>query len=427
MKKNFLYVLALMTIMTFFTACNDDDDPMISPSDLNMTFGSGENAQLTLSYGNALLTGKQVKFETADSKTATLTLADVIPGETQTIINNIQLTEGQGEYTFSGSAVTTRTATIEYSGSVKKGALTLNLDVTMSDPNKWSKTYGLAELTLGDLDYGAAKPRPNVPIVSALYLSWSAPSANGMDLGKTNAVTYRGILGAILPQVLKSISLEPDGNICADYSSDAVEFDMSMINSLSPAKIAELVSKKTWQSSPKNLAFWFEKDGKLYVKLNISAIIAQAMSDKDQESKKETSTKSTGSTGSADQIRALLRSLGIDMNISDKTLITLLDWASNGIPLNVEVKEEHTYIYLNKEELDMIFASPVSSDEDPAFYEKSDFCQIIKAFSSSIPAEYVSMIGIVNQIPIQWPNTKEFSLGLDLIASVRDKAEQGNK
>lgn len=418
MKKNFLYVLALMTIMTFFTACNDDDDPMISPSDLNMTFGSGENAQLTLSYGNALLTGKQVKFETADSKTATLTLADVIPGETQTIINNIQLTEGQGEYTFSGSAVTTRTATatVEYSGSVKKGALILKLDVTMSDPNKWSKTYGLAELTLGDLDYGAAKPRPNVPIASALYLSWSAPADNGLDMGKANAVTYRGILGAILPQVLKSVSLESDGNISADYSSDAVEFDMSMINSLSPAKIAELVSKKTWQSSPKNLAFWFEKEGKLYVKLNISAIIAQAMSDKGQTSENGTSTKSTGSTGTADQIRALLKSLGIDINISDKTLTTLLDWASNGIPLNVEVKDGHTYIYLNKEELDMIFASPVSSDEDPKYYEKSDFCQIIKAFSSSIPAEYAGMIGIVNQIPIQWPNTKEFSLGLDLMA-----------
>lgn len=418
MKKNLLYVLALMATMTFFTACNDDDDPMISPSDLNMTFGSSENAQLTLNYGNALLTGKQVKFETTDSQTATLTLADIIPGEPQTIINNIQLVEGQDEYTFSGHTTVTRASAtnIEYSGSIKKGALTLNLDVTMSDPNQWSKTYGLAELTLGDLDYGAAKPRPDVPIAGALYLSWSAPAASGMDLGKTNAVAYRGILGAILPQVLKSISLEPDGNISADYSSDAVEFDMSMINSLSAAMIAELVSKKTWQSSPKNLAFWFEKDGKLYVKLNISAIIAQAMSDKGQTSENGTSTKSTGSTGTADQIRALLRSLGIDMNTSDKTLITLLDWVSNGIPLNVEVKDGHTYIYLNKEELDMIFASPVSSDEDPQYYEKSDFCQIINAFSSKIPAEYAGMIGMVNQIPMQWPNTKEFSLGLDLIA-----------
>lgn len=418
MKKKFLYVLALVASVAFFTGCSDNDDPMIPPTDLNSTFGTDENTELTLNYGDTPLTGKQVKFETTDSKTATMTLTDVVPGEAQTVINNIQLVEGQNEYTFSGNTAATRAsgATIEYSGSVKKGALTLNLKVTMADPNGWAKTYGLAELTLGGLDYGAAKPRPNVPLSGAAYLSWSAPAANGMDLGKVNSVTFRGILGIILPQVLKSVTLESDGNVSAAYSSDAIEFDKSMLNTISAEKIAELVSKKVWQSSSKNLAYWFEKDGKLYVKLNIPAIVAQALSDKGQAGASDAlaSVISTILAGDPSQIKTLLSGLGF--SVSDKTLTTLLDWVKNGVPLNVETKDGHTYIFLNKDELDMLFASPVSATDDPKFYEKSDFAQIVKAFSSKIPSEYAMLIGIVNQIPMNWPNTKEFSLGLDLIA-----------
>lgn len=413
MKKNLFYLLAFVCTASLFTACSDDDDkPIIPPADLTGTFGQDENTELTLKYGDAAITGKQVKFETTDSKTATITLTDVIPGEAQTVISDVRLVPGDGEYTFSGSTGATNRATaataaasIEYNGAVKKGALTLNLKVTMADANGWAKTYGLGELALGDLDYGAAKPRPNVPVAGAAYVSWSAVDKRGIDQGKMFAVSYRGILGIILPQVLKSVTLEADGNISAEYSSDAVEFQMSMINTLKPETIAELVAKKSWQQSPKNLAYWFQKGGKLYVKLNIPAIVAQATGGEGQSSALA-NVIATLLEGDASKIKELIGAFGV--TISDTTLNTLLDWVKNGVPLNVEVKDGHTYIYLDKAALNMLFTSTET--------QESDFTLLMKTFSSMIPAEYKAMISMLNNIPKNWANTTEFSLGLDLIA-----------
>lgn len=413
MKKNLFYLIALVCAVSMFTACSDDDDkPIIPPADLTGTFGQDDNTELALKYGDVALTGKQVKFETADSKTATITLTDVIPGEAQTVISGVQLVPGDGEYTFSGTTGATNRATaaaaaasIEYNGAVKKGALTLNLKVTMADANGWAKSYGLGELAMGDLDYGAAKPRPNVPVAGAAYVAWSAVNAKGMDMGKMYAVTFRGILGIILPQVLKSVTLEADGNISAEYSSDAVEFQMSMINSLKPETIAELVAKKSWQQSPKNLAYWFQKGGKLYVKLNIPAIVAQATGGEGQDSALA-NVIATLLEGDASKIKGLLSAFGV--TISDTTLNTLLDWVKNGVPLNVEVKDGHTYIYLDKAALNMLFTSTET--------QESDFTLLMKTFSSMIPAEYKAIVSYLNFIPTYWADTTEFSLGLDLIA-----------
>ena len=91
MKNRFLWLLILGVAL--FTACSDDDDkPLIAPSDLNTTFGEGETT-LNMTYGGAALIGKQVKFSTTNSKTATLTLTDVIPGQAETTIDDIQLVE----------------------------------------------------------------------------------------------------------------------------------------------------------------------------------------------------------------------------------------------------------------------------------------------------------------------------------------------
>lgn len=38
--------------------------------------------------------------------------------------------------------------------------------------------------------------------------------------------------------------------------------------------IKDLVAESGWTTSPKNLAYWFPKDGKIYVKLDIASILA---------------------------------------------------------------------------------------------------------------------------------------------------------
>lgn len=423
MRTKFLYAWAMAFAVCTFVGCSDDDKPLIPPTDLNTTFGTDDKTQLTLNYSDTPLTGKQVKFETIDSRTAIITLLDVIPGEAQTVISNVELVENNDEYTFTGNTSTTTrsVAAVEYSGSVKKGALTLNLKVTMANASAWAKTYGLAELVIGDLDYGGPRPRPGAILAGSVLVDWSTkPAANGFNMGKMNASTFRGVLGGLLlPQLVKSIVLEADGNIRAEYSSDAVEFNMTTLNKLSPEMIAELVAKKTWKQSPQNLAYWFEKDGKLYLKLNIGNIISQSMNDAGQSGATDIAgVISMILDGDAATIKGLLGGmLKVDLStISDKTFNTLLDWVKNGVPLNIKTVDGHTCIYLSQSDLDMLFASPVSAQEDPKFAEKSDFGQLIKLLTPMIPKEYAMAVSVFNQIPQLWPTTEQFDLGLDLIA-----------
>lgn len=430
MKRNLLYVLALMASVTFFTACSDNDDPMIPPSDLNTTFGMDENTELTLNYGDTPLTGKQVKFETTDSKTATLTLTDVIPGEAQTVISNIQLVEGQDEYTFSGNTAATRASgtTLDYSGSVKKGALTLNLKVTMADPNGWAKTYGLAELTKGE----AVAWNGNNGVISEKKSTWFtvSPCYSLVNMNKPSVSSevsavvatfnlpsqIRPALGTVLMQVLNSVSLESDGNITANYSSGTVQFKPTWVAiptvSITPDLISSLKEGKSWVSSPKNLAYWFEKDGKLYIKLNISAIVAQAMSDNgqvDNEALGGIIEQILG--GDIATIKSLIAQfsqvqgmemLGMLANLSDDTLGMLLDLVKNGISLNVEVKDGHTYIYLDKEDLTPIM---------------NDLPKFIPTIKELDPMGMGNMIvNILTGVSSSWKYVDRFDLGLDLIA-----------
>lgn len=435
MKKNLLYVLALVASVAFFTGCSDNDDPMIPPTDLNSTFGTDENTELTLNYGDTPLTGKQVKFETSDSKTATMTLTDVIPGEAQTVISNIQLVEGQNEYTFSGNTTATRAsgATIEYSGSVKKGALTLNLKVTMADPNGWAKTYGLSDYTTGKLDVDG-QSMPNAVLTGALYMDWNA--FTDYSIGVSYSAMFRGLGSLILPQVLRSITLEKDGNISAEYSNGAVKFEMSWIGGVFSGVMPDadvvkgLIPVDGWIQSPKNLAYWFEKDGNLYVKLNVAAIIAQAM--KDNGSSEATDISGVISTVFDEDIatlksllngllglhkeEVLLKTKGLTFNsISDATFEQLINWVKEGIPLNVKAANGHTYIYLDKTSFDSLM-KPYIYQYEGKDYSLSDFDRVWSIISGAgiLPQEASLASFIIQPIGQAWDKGERFEIGLDL-------------
>lgn len=68
-------------------------------------------------------------------------------------------------------------------------------DNKIADPYGWAGSYGLGEFSVGDLNYGASEPRPNVPLSGAFYIDWDTPDATPYNMGKMNAVTFRGILG----------------------------------------------------------------------------------------------------------------------------------------------------------------------------------------------------------------------------------------
>lgn len=278
-----------------------------------------------------------------------------------------------------------------------------NNDNRIADPQGWAGTYGLGELSVGDLDYGAPNPRPNVPLSGAFYIDWDTPDITPNNKGKLNAVPFRGILGIILPQVLNTVTLGEDGNITASYSSDAITFDMSMLNQI--PSIDELITGKVWLQSPKDLAYWSEQSGKLKVKLNVDAIIKQAVEDSGNSDNSEIDNLVSSLLGDADQLKGILATL--EANVSDLTINTLLDWVKNGVALNVKTENGHTYIYLDKEQLDMLF----KAGEDGT----SDFSKLMTVFSSFIPQEYAMIVTFLNMIPRYWDVTETFSIGLDLV------------
>lgn len=276
-------------------------------------------------------------------------------------------------------------------------------DNRIVDPQGWAGSYGLGELTVGDLDYGASNPRPNVPLSGAFYIDWDTPETTPYNMGKMYAVTFRGILGMILPQVLNTVTLEEDGNITASYSSDAITFNKGMINQI--PSIDELTAGRVWLQSPKDLAYWSEQSGKLKVKLNVDAIVKQAVEDSGDSDNGEIGNLVSSLLGDADQLKGILAALGA--NVSDLTINTLLDWVKNGVALNVKTENGHTYIYLDKGQLDMLFKAGADGT--------SDFSKLMTVFSSFIPQEYAMIVTYLNLISNNWEATETFSIGLDLV------------
>ncbi len=425
MKNRFLWLLILG--MALFSGCSDDDDPMISPVDLNTTFGEGETT-LNMTYGGTALVGKQVKFNTKDSKTATLTLLEVIPGQVETIIDGIQLIEDNDVYKFDGATVLGRAVqgSIAYNGFVKKGELTLNLTVTMPDDKGWSKNYKLGEYTCGPAEY-AGSPLTNWAYSGALYTKWEGEEED--HYGFILAGILRVVGAAILPQVVETIGLENDGNIVANYMEEPnVVFDQSLIMQIffgggapTVEQIQELIPSDGWKRSPKNLAFWFEKDDKMYIKLDVPAIIAQSMSDETTNSSIVNTLIAGVLNGDAATIKQLAQGVNIDLSkITDKSINILLDWVKNGIPMNVKNENGHTYIYLDKDSIESFMAVRDSGEVDdwgdPVM--TSDLKEVWKAITAAgiIPKEMEALGAFVEMMAATWTGTTEFALGLDLIA-----------
>lgn len=279
-------------------------------------------------------------------------------------------------------------------------------DIRIPDPQGWAGTYGLGELTVGELDYGASKVNNNAVLSGAFYIDWDTPTTSPYNMGKLYGTSFRVVLGIILPQVLNTVTLEQDGNITALYSSDAVTFDQSMMQQAPSQSIIDgLIAGRTWLQSPKDLAYWSEQSGKLKVKLNVDAIIKQALEDSGNSDNSEISNLVSSLLGDANQLKAILTTMGVD--VSDLTINTLLDWVKNGVPLNVKTENGHTYMYLDKGQLDMLFKAGTDGT--------SDFSKLMKAFSSLIPKDYQMVVSMLNMIPNNWEATEVFSIGLDLI------------
>ncbi|WP_287331441.1 DUF4925 domain-containing protein, partial [Parabacteroides sp.] len=387
---------------------SDDDEKQVDKSWQELVGEySGEN--LVLSYGEMALTGKTVTFSATGSTDGKLLLNNIIPGENETTISNVEVKNSE----FSGTATTTY-ANVEYAGSVKDKIMTLKLTVVMNDPNGWAKTYRLADYTTGQID-GAVRA-----LTGGLYMNWNAPEYNAA--GSLSGL-IRTIGGIIFPQLLQTVTLETDGNITANYYKGAIQFDEKMIMAMlmfnRPAPTAEevnaLIPTNGWLESPKNLAHWFVKDNKLYVKLNITAIISQSMGENADGMSEIISQVLQGEPA---VIKTLLgRMLDVDFSsISDELIIMLQDWINNGVPMNVSNNNGNTQMYLDKSAFTPLVYDP-NAEETAGMNAELIKVWMLLSEAKIIPEEATAALLLLINIPQNWDKTDAFDLGLDLKAN----------
>ena len=387
---------------TFFLASCEEtyNDKLFWPGELSQEYGSYiKPSTLDLTYSGEKLIGKTVSFQTEDSKKGTLTLNDIIPGEKETSFR-INLSEQEDNYTFSGETVSCAGATVKYAGSITPKTMKLDLNVTMPQ-NQWMKTYQMSELTrgrgkdvirnqtTGEYEWGESD---NQILTAALYTDMDLEMVKDAgSLYATVSVIIKGMGGYLLPQLLKSVTLESDGNITAEYTSDELqlgeqkfsEIDMDnpasqqqvinfimmklMFNTLSADDITAATQGRNYAESPRGLAFWYLKNDLLYVKLNLPSIISLAMQGQGQ------TVDAHLIAGIADAILKsnpfLLKTLlGVVSESLDNSLLSMIanmdhqsfqmffSWIKEGIPMQIEKENGHTHIYLNREALSPLIA-----------------------------------------------------------------------
>lgn len=394
-----LFYVACTTF--FLTSCEETyNDKLFWPGELSQEYGSYiKPSTLDLTYSGEKLIGKNVSFQTEDSKKGTLTLNDIIPGEKETSFR-INLSEQEDNYTFSGETVSGAGATVKYAGSITPKTMKLDLNVTMPQ-NQWIKTYQMSELTrgrgkdvirnqtTGEYEWGESD---NQILTAALYTDMDLEMVKEAgSLYATVSVIIKGMGGYLLPQLLKSVTLESDGNITAEYTSDELqlgeqkfsEIDMDnpasqqqvinfimmklMFNTLSADDITAATQGRNYADSPRGLAFWYLKNDLLYVKLNLPGIISLAMQGQGQ------TVDAHLIAGIADAILKsnpfLLKTLlGVVSESLDNSLLSMIanmdhqsfqmffSWIKEGIPMQIEKENGHTHIYLNREALSPLIA-----------------------------------------------------------------------
>ena len=403
MSKKLVYLFALICSIGLFTGCSDDEEEIVDNSWEELVGDySGEN--LVLSYGDMALTGKKVSFSATSGNNGKLLLNNIIPGENETTISNVEVKNSE----FSGTATTTY-ANVEYAGSVKEKVMTLKLTVVMNDPNGWAKTYSLADYTTGPLEYNGYE-NPNAVLAGAGYINYVCVTSSS-DYGTSYGAIFRGVFGILLPQVLNSITLGTDGTITAKYIKEGkIEFKTDWIFQSPTKEVVEaLIPTSNWLDAPKHLAYWFHKDGKLYMKLDLGNIIGQVMGSNADGMSDIITAVLTSEPAQLKQLLAGLLKVS-EIPVSDETIALLQTWAVNGIPMSTKTENGHTYIYLDKNAFD-----PIMKMRDGS----SDLLNLWNMLSTAgiIPPDAALAGLLLHPITGNWDVTEAFDLGLDLKAN----------
>lgn len=385
MKKNLLYLFTVLCILSFFTACSDDDDVKCPVE--NTVFTDKNGLQLTYS-GEAML-GKEVSFTSQSVDKAVLTLsgasldlsglipagkstnntstegiatAGVVPGELTTTLNVDLLVEGE-KVSFEGTDEKDGRV-INYKGEATKDGLKLDLKVTMPKTDLVGTSWKLAPV-----GFMAADP---------IHIVWNAdefPFNGGTWDIQSALLLTMGMApikdGMTIPQllfgILNEVTFLPDGNIQAKYKNTPADTE--------------------WKESPLNLAMYAVKGDKLYVYLNANQIMAVAN-----------------------------KSRAADLSFVMGLLKNIVPMLAEGVPLSYTTGEDgKTVVYLGKDVL-----LPLLQQIAPLFEDEQTVNSLVELLKGSAGEELGPLVdAFLKPVLVAMPDiiatTTDIQIGLTLL------------
>ena len=286
MKKNLFFVFTMLCALSFFTACSDDDDNKTDDGwkAISATY-TAETLKLTM--GGTEVADQSVKVDASSAEQATITLANLIPGEAEVKIEAKMVKTGES-YALEGSN-TNDLRTVSAKGTVEAGVLTLDATLKITAPI--AGTWKLAEI---------AKDESETFVSGPVSMVWEA--AEGTMLGFLPVTSIPNIAeGIALVQVLQSVTFQEDGQIVASISKAGVDLSKPVT--------------PVWETSEPGYASYNVTDKQILVFLDITKIMG--------------SLKSKAAIDPLEQIMALLQ---------------------NGIPVNYEIASDgkSARVYIDK-------------------------------------------------------------------------------
>ena len=245
---------------------------------------------LKLTMGGTEVADQSVKVDASSAEQATITLANLIPGEAEVKIEAKMVKTGES-YALEGSN-TNDLRTVSAKGTVEAGVLTLDATLKITAPI--AGTWKLAEI---------AKDESETFVSGPVSMVWEA--AEGTMLGFLPVTSIPNIaegFGSIaLVQVLQSVTFQEDGQIVASISKAGVDLSKPVT--------------PVWETSEPGYASYNVTDKQILVFLDITKIMG--------------SLKSKAAIDPLEQIMALLQ---------------------NGIPVNYEIAPDgkSARVYIDK-------------------------------------------------------------------------------
>ena len=270
MKKNIRFFAMLLCSTALIQSCTKENQEngkdtveTVAIEKINGEYKSaGQSKVLELNYSGKPMVGKSATFNTEDGKTGILSISELIPGEETTKITLNMSAVGKDGYDLSCETKLPN-SNVAYTGRINEGLLQLNVEAEFN--NRLAGTEWNLKPSIID-DFGDIKSKPlywnwtsdvNF-MVDALGIGMVMPVAPGDLIKMAGALQFDGKnMYELLLGAARKVTFKKDGNVLIERS------------------VAGTDGTSTWENTPENVAFYYLKDDKFYLTINIVAALEQ--------------------------------------------------------------------------------------------------------------------------------------------------------